>query len=107
MSDRARLVRQSWLLAVCMYAFSPQAWAQASQTPGIPENALSTTYGRGWDCAYGFVERNATCERVEAPPEAYINSLGTGWSCNRGYRKEADRCVGIAVPENANATNNS
>jgi hypothetical protein len=66
----------------------------------LPANAHAKLYGGGWECNYGYLEENNTCNLIKIPVHAYLNSYGSRWECNRGYRVSGQACVAIKVPVN-------
>lgn len=77
--------------------------AGACLAVAIPANAYSTnkTYGKGWQCKYGYVEATReTCTQLVIPVNAYLSTSGTAWHCERGYRREREACLKIEVPPN-------
>lgn len=75
----------------------------------VPENGYATgaTYGTGWECSFGFVNRQGTCDPVVVPAYGYLNSRGDGWKCQRGYLKDGQNCRAIEVPANGYLTASS
>lgn len=76
----------------------------------IPANAFPTndSYGRGWECKWGFKHIVNTCKKIVIPPNGYLDANSYDWECLRGFRRASNHndsilkesCVRIEVPEN-------
>ncbi|MSO80622.1 MAG: hypothetical protein EXQ97_03060 [Alphaproteobacteria bacterium] len=53
----------------------------------VPANARATerSYGRGWECRYGFRQIEDACVAVKAPEHAFLDPSGDRWKCGRGF----------------------
>jgi hypothetical protein len=67
----------------------------------LPDHALPSRYGSGWDCARGFRRVGDACTQITVPANAYLDASGSSWRCDRGYLNVNDRCIVIKVPQNA------
>jgi len=85
------------------------AWAQAAvpadATPKapLPDNAILTRDGSGWDCARGFTRSTSTCAEVRVPANGFLNSAGNDWECRRGFFRKRDACIAVQIPVGAHA----
>ncbi|MEQ9199669.1 MAG: hypothetical protein RLN80_06740, partial [Rhodospirillales bacterium] len=69
----------------------------------LPENAVSSPSGLGWNCIAGFRQSGDACKSIAIPVNAFPTGLtyGKGWDCNYGYTEETgDVCERVKVPEN-------
>jgi hypothetical protein len=66
----------------------------------VPENAYGngSAYGKGWECSFGYKEKDDLCVAVEVPANGFISARGTDWSCSRGFREDSGECIEIIVP---------
>jgi len=85
------------LLGLCVCASMPVAAAPSA----LPDHALASRYGSGWDCKRGFRRVGDICAPITVPAHAYLDASGSSWRCDRGYLNVNDRCIVIQVPQNA------
>lgn len=71
-----------------------------------PEHSYLTglSYGRGWECHYGYALEEDTCAAIFVPENAYLDYSGTRWTCDRGYTRDRETCALIDLPDNAYLT---
>jgi len=88
------------LLLILSLIAIPGITAQRKTPVAVPDNgyANGAAYGKGWECKFGFKQKDERCIKVELPVNAYLNSRGEGWKCERGYRSQDDVCHEIKVP---------
>ena len=73
------------LLAVLLMVLTPlgsSSLTEAADT--LPDNALASRYGTGWECMTGFERIANRCARVVVPANAYLDASGDRWRCDRG-----------------------
>src|SRR5688572_6967021 len=91
-------VSSLWMLAALGALNVASAQNEAEKRPA---HAQAKSYGKGWECSWGYTQVGASCAAVVIPANAHLNFSGTGWECERGYLKENGRhCVAVKVPKN-------
>jgi hypothetical protein len=80
--------------------------AQRSGPVVVPDNAYANgfSFGTGWECSFGYDDKDAICIAIDVPDNGYLNSRGNGWKCDRGYHLAgfaSKECSEIKVPANA------
>jgi hypothetical protein len=77
------------LLALATFV-SPSP-AEASDT--VPDNAMATRSGDGWECMTGFQKMANACSRIAVPANAHLDYSGAAWKCDRGFHLHGATCV--------------
>lgn len=91
-------------LIASIFLFHGVALGAAPTAKGaLPENAIASRYGDGWECKRGFIMQAGVCTAIAIPPHASLDSYGNQWSCDRGYERRRDSCAPIVIPANAYA----
>ena len=101
------VARNGRLLLILFTLFSMPGIAANRVGPVVvPDNgyANGASYGKGWDCDFGYRDTRETCVKTLVPANGYLNSRGNGWRCDRGFRPENGQCAQIIVPENGYLT---
>ncbi len=99
----ARLHRQLCLILPGLFAVCLLLTAPAYASGNVPENAVASPSGMGWNCIAGFRQSGEGCQKVVIPDNAFATNLtyGKGWDCAYGFTEEiGDICASVSVPEN-------
>lgn len=97
------ILMRGLIIGALTQLFSGSVLGQAPSAEIITDNAHLKGYGSGWECDFGYRERDGLCDAIAVPQNAYVNgrSFGQGWDCNHGYQLREVTCDPVLVPENA------
>src|SRR5688500_7903792 len=89
-------------MAILLMVLTPLGSSSVSEAADtLPDNAVASRHGTGWECRSGFQRIANRCTRIVVPANAYLDASADRWQCDRGYVRTNDACTPVKVPQHA------